>query len=458
MLRTPGEFHAGIHMVKGDLMRHTKVLTAAIAVVLGAIGITGCSSSGSTASGKATGAGTGKVTLNYWAWAPGSAQEVADFNKTHTDIHVNYTNAGGGPQSSAKLLTAVRAGNAPDLSLVENTSLPRMVVAGAPLDITKYVADVKNNFSQGSWSQTTFSGQTFGIPQDVGPMALLYRKDVFQKYGLSAPKTWQDWRNDAATIKAKNPNLTMASLSTDGWGWYAAVAAQAGDNWWTVNKDGSWNVNIDGKGSRDVMDFFEGMYKDHLIAADPILSPTYNQELNDGTMLSWPSAVWAPGVIEGVAPSTNGKWALAPLPRWNANDPTVSFQGGSSVIVVKTSKYPEQAAEFAKWLNASATGAKLILNVQNGYPAALSGQQAAAQQKPPALMPQQTDYYSIVQDIDKHTSAVTWGPDTDIAASAFTDAMNAAVQNHTSWAAALTATQKAVVADMKQQGFKVTEG
>jgi len=437
-------------MVEGDSMRHAKVLTAAIAVVFTAAGLTGCSSSGSAA--------TGKVTLNYWAWAPGSAQEVAEFNKTHPKIQVKLTNAGGGDQSSAKLLTAIRAGNAPDLSLVENTSLPRMVVAGAPLDITKYVKDVKKNFSPGSWAQTTFSGQTFGIPQDVGPMALLYRKDVFDKYGLTAPKTWQDWSNDAAVIKAKAPTLTMASLSTDGWGWYAAVAAQAGDNWWTVKKNGSWNVNIDGKGSRDVMNFFQGMYDNHLIAADPILSPTYNQQINDGTMLSWPSAVWAPGVIEGIAPSTNGKWELAPLPRWNADDPTVSYQGGSSVIVAKTSKYPAQAAEFAKWLDASETGAKLILNVQNGYPAALSGQQAATQQKPPALMPQQTDYYTTVQEISKHTRAVTWGPDTDIAASAFTDAMNAAVQNHTSWAAALTATQKAVVADMKKQGFKVTEG
>lgn len=437
-------------------MRNARVLTAAIAMLLTAAGVTACSSSGGSAA--TTASATGKVTLNYWAWAPGSDKEVAEFNKTHSDIQVNLTDAGGGDQSAAKLLTAIRAGNAPDLSLVENTSLPRMVVAGAPLDITQYVQDVKTNFSDGSWSQTTFSGRTFGIPQDVGPMALLYRKDVFDKFGLAAPKTWQDWRDAAATIKQKDPSLTMASLSTDGWGWYAAVAAQAGDNWWTVNKDGSWVVNIDGKGSRDVMTFFQGMYDDHLIAADPLLTPTYNKEVNDGTILSWPSAVWAPGVIEGVAPSTAGKWELAPLPRWNADDPTVSFQGGSSVIFVKTSKHPAQAAEFAKWLDASETGAKLILNVQNGYPAALSGQAAATQQKPPALMPQQTDYYSVVQEISKHTKAVTWGPDTDVAASAFTDAMNAAVANHTSWADALTATQKAVVADMQKQGFKVTEG
>lgn len=428
-----------------------KIMTAVAAAAATALLASACSDAGtSTSSG-------GKVTVQYWAWAPGSAQEVKEFNRTHPDIKVVHTDAGGGEQSSAKLLAAMRAGNAPDLALVENTSLPRMIVAGAPLDITDYVSDVKKNYSRGSWAQTTFSGRTYGLPQDIGPMALLYRKDVFDKYGIKAPVTWEDYRKAAARIKARNPKLTMASLSTDGWGWYAAVAAQAGDDWWSVDGD-KWTVNIDGANSRKVMDFFQGMFKDGLIAADPILTPTYNQKLNNGTMLSWPSAAWAPGVIYGVAPKTAGKWALAPLPRWNANDPTVSFQGGSSVIVTSKSKHPKEAAEFAKWLNASDKGAKMILNVQNGYPAALSGQKAATAQKPPALMPQQTDYYDVVAEIAKHTRPVTWGPNTDVAATAFTDAMNAAVHNGTSWADVLTVTQKAVVKDLKKQGFKVSEG
>ncbi|MDH6565396.1 multiple sugar transport system substrate-binding protein [Streptomyces sp. SAI-208] len=428
-----------------------RIVAAAAATVATALFASACSDAGtSTSSG-------GKVTLQYWAWAPGSAQEVKEFNRTHPDIKVVHTDAGGGEQSSAKLLAAIRAGNAPDLALVENTSLPRMIVAGAPLDITDYVSDVRKNYSAGSWAQTTFGGQTYGLPQDVGPMALLYRKDVFDKYGIKAPVTWEDYRKAAARIKARNPKLTMASLSTDGWGWYAAVAAQAGDDWWSVDGD-KWTVNIDGANSRKVMDFFQGMFKDGLITADPILTPTYNQQLNNGTMLSWPSAAWAPGVIYGVAPKTAGKWALAPLPRWNADDPTVSFQGGSSVIVTSKSKHPKEAAEFAKWLNAGDQGAKMILNVQNGYPAALSGQKAATAQKPPALMPQQSDYYSVVAEIAKHTRPVTWGPNTDVAATAFTDAMNAAVHNGTSWADVLTVTQKAVVKDLKKQGFKVSEG
>ncbi|MFI6423792.1 ABC transporter substrate-binding protein [Promicromonospora sp. NPDC050880] len=430
-------------------MRTPRNTAAALALGLAAIAITGCSASGDD---------TGEpVTLEYWAWAPGSQEEVDAFNASHPDIQVKHVDAGGGETSSAKLITALRAGNAPDLALVENTSLPRMIVSGVPLDITDYVADVQDNFAPGSWEQTTFDGHAFAIPQDIGPMALLYRQDVFDKFGIEPPVTWQDYRDAAATIKEQDPNLTMASLSTDGWGWYAPVAAQAGDDWWSVEGE-TWTVDIDGDKSREVMDFFQGMYDDGLIAADPILTPTYNKQLNDGTMLTWPSAVWAPGVIEGVAPSTAGKWALAPLPRWDADDPTVSFQGGSSVVVTSSSEHPEEAAEFAKWLNASEEGAEMILNVQNGYPAALSGQEIATEQDPPALMPQQADYYEIVAEIAKNTKPVTWGPNTDVAAAAFTDAMNAAVQNGTPWADALNATQEAVVADMKEQGFTVKEG
>ena len=45
-------------------------------------------------------------------------------------------------------------------------------------------------------------------------------------------------------------------------------------------------------------------------------TPQWNKQLNDGTLLAWPSAVWGPAVLEGIAPDTKGKWAMAPLPQW----------------------------------------------------------------------------------------------------------------------------------------------
>ena len=429
-------------------MRKSRIAAASMALVLGAT-LAACSSTG--------GSGDEPVTIQFWAWAPGMDVAVQKFNETHDNIKVTYTDAGGGTDSSAKLITSVRAGNAPDAALIENTSLPRMIISGVAEDMTQYVGDIQDSFAEGTWQQTTFDGKVYGVPQDVGPMAFVYRDDIFAANGLAAPVTWDDFRSAAETIKASDPNATIASFSTDAWGWYAAVAAGLGEDWWSV-KDNVWTVNIDGEQSKKLLDFFNQMYNDGLIAADPILSPSYNAKLNDGTMLSWPSAVWAPGVIYGVAPDTAGKWALSPLPQFDAGISTVSYQGGSGVSMISGTEHPEETAEFIKWLNASPEGVDLLLNESNLYPAATLGQQEATKQAPPKLMPQQTDYYEVVAKISSDTRAATWGPNTDVAQSAFTDAMNLAVQNGTPWRDVLTATQKAVFDDMKNQGFEVKEG
>jgi multiple sugar transport system substrate-binding protein len=107
-------------------------------------------------------------------------------------------------------------------------------------------------------------------------------------------------------------------------------------------------------------------------------------------------------------------------------------------------------------MNASDTGAKLLLNVANAYPATIFGQKEAKSSKPPALMPQQTDYYDVAAKISADTIPVTWGPDFNFAQSTFTDALNKAIANGTPWRDAFITTQNAVVKDMKKAGYKVT--
>ncbi|HLX57861.1 MAG TPA: sugar ABC transporter substrate-binding protein, partial [Ktedonobacteraceae bacterium] len=51
---------------------------------------------GGTSSGSSATA-TGPVTLTYWAWIPNMDKQVALFNQTHPNIHVNLVNVGAGP-------------------------------------------------------------------------------------------------------------------------------------------------------------------------------------------------------------------------------------------------------------------------------------------------------------------------------------------------------------------------
>src|SRR5690606_4927885 len=93
-----------------------------------------------------------------------------------------------------------------------------------------------------------------------------------------------------------------------------------------------------------------------------------------------------------------------------------------------------------------------------GYPASLAGQELTLNSEPPALMANQDDYWAIAAEIASNTIPdISWGPNVNVADSAFQDAMSAAITNGTSLAEALTETERVVVEDMKSSGFNVVE-
>jgi multiple sugar transport system substrate-binding protein len=197
-------------------MKKSKIATAVAAFAVSAVVLSGCSAGGSD----------GTVTLDFWSWAPNTQELVDVWNEENPNIQVTYTDAGGGKDSSAKLLTASRAGNAPDIAAVEYPTLPSLIVADVPLEITDYVSDVTDNYAEGTLALTTFDGHVMALPQDVGPMALVYRSDLLAEWGIPVPTTWAEFRTAAAAVREANPDAYIASLPADQWAFYAGVASR----------------------------------------------------------------------------------------------------------------------------------------------------------------------------------------------------------------------------------------
>src|SRR3954451_3375980 len=140
----------------------SRVFAATSALVAAGALLAGCS--GGSSSGSDDEAADGPVTLEYWAWGTAQDPMVDAWNKAHPDIQVKHTDAGGGSDSSAKLLTATRAHNAPDVSVVEYQTLPAMIVGDVAADITPYVDDdLKSKFTDATWGLTTFNDAIYGI-------------------------------------------------------------------------------------------------------------------------------------------------------------------------------------------------------------------------------------------------------------------------------------------------------
>jgi len=422
--------------------------TTAVLAGLGAAAmvLAGCSGSGDAASG-------GKVTLTYWAWAPNMAKVVDVWNKANPDIQVTYTEAAGASDLPPKLLSAERAGNGPDVAQAEFQKLPSLVVGNVVRDITKDVEGYKAEFTDATWGLTTLNGAVYGVPQDVGPMMMFYRPDLFAQYGIEVPTTWAEYEAAAAKVHAADPTVFLGTLPQDG-GTFTGLVQQAGGNWWTADGD-KWKVGIDSGASTDVADYWQKLGATGALYTQPFLTPEWNKLVSDGKLLTWSAGVWAPGVIESVAADTAGKWAAAPLPQWTPGDTKVGFMGGSAVFITKSSKHPVEAAKFLEWLNGSKEGSGYLASISNIYPASIAGQEGLSSAPVPTLLSAQTDFYSIAAKVSSDTADVTWGPNVQTAFDAFSDQLQAAQASGGSFGDALAKVQGITVSDLEKNGFTV---
>ncbi|WP_214107732.1 ABC transporter substrate-binding protein [Acrocarpospora catenulata] len=436
----------------------TRLAVAALAVTLAA----GCGGSTTPETPAASGApsseqpAAGPVTLTYWTWAPNMDKIAEVWNQAHPDIKVTVSKQAGGDDAAAKFLTAAKAGNAPDLVQAEYQHLPSFVAAEAVADLAAETAAVKAEYSPGLWGLVTLGTESvYAIPQDSGPMMLYYRKDLFEKYGISVPTTWEEYAEAARKVHKANPKVYLGSFSSKDPGWFAGLAQQAGAQWWSIAGD-AWKVGINDAATTKVADFWGGLVNEGVIDDQPYFTPEWNKALNDGTQLSWPSAVWGPGVLESNAPKGKGKWAIAPLPQWNAGESFSGFWGGSSTAVSANSKNKAAAVAFATWLNSDPAALDLLVKEAFVYPAATKGQ--AALGDPPAYFAEsQPDFWQQASAIGATARGFTFGPNVGVTYNAYKDGFDKAIQNKSAFGAAVQSMQDATVSDMQKSGFTLAQ-
>ncbi|GAB3805880.1 hypothetical protein GCM10027605_32800 [Micromonospora zhanjiangensis] len=218
----------------------------------------------------------------------------------------------------------------------------------------------------------------------------------------------------------------------------------------------AWTVAIDDPTTRKVADYWGGLVQEGVVDNKPMYTPEWNAALNDGTQVGWLSAVWAPGVLADNAASTKGRWKVAALPQWDPAKPATGNWGGSATSVTSQSKHRKQAAEFAAWLNTDPASVKALAATANVYPASLDAT-ATALTAPPAFFAGQADFYAIAEASAKATNPFTYGPNVNVAYSAYSDAFGKAAQakRAAAFTEALSTMQRTTVDDMKNTGFKL---
>jgi multiple sugar transport system substrate-binding protein len=423
-----------------------RAIALAAVLAAGVASLTGCSGS--------TQASAGPVTINYWDWTPGMEKVVDVWNKDHPDIQVKFTKVVGA-DAPTKFLTAIKAGSgAPDIMQTEIQSVASFVANDALADISKYVGpDLKSQFPEALWNQVTLkSGALYTVPQNTGLMVFYYRTDVFKKYGLAVPKTWQEYADTARKLHAADPTAYLGNFSAPDAGWFTGLAQQAGGSWWSTN-GGSWTSQIDDSATKKVANFWGGLVQEGVIDNKPNFTPEWNSRMASGALAGWVGAAWAPAILTGSAPDAAGKWAVAPLPQWDTASPATGTWGGAGLGVSSQSKHPEQAAKFVEWVNASKAGLTELIKDTGGLFPSSTTYAGDVLTAPPAYFSNQPDFWKVISGQVSTLQNFTYGPNTNVAYSAYSDAFGKAAEAKQASAFVSAGVQKTTQNDLEQSGF-----
>jgi multiple sugar transport system substrate-binding protein len=350
-------------MRKTTTRRSAWVAAGAAVAIASLAACSGGTSDGSSTSSSGGGGGSTSCTntikntdatqVTVWAWYPAFEQVVDLFNDTHDDVQICWTNAGQGADEYTKFSTSIEASSgAPDVIMLESEVLSTFTIRDALVDLAPYgAADLESDYTAGAWSDVTNGDAVYAIPVDGGPMGMLYRKDIFDQYGVPVPTTWDEFATAAQQLKDAGYTGYITNYPTNGNALNYALFAQAG--WTPFEYDAASptdiGIDVNSDDAKGVLSYWDDLITKGLVSTDDAFTADYNTSLVDGTYAVYLAAAWGPGYLQGLSDAdSDAVWQAAPLPQWDAADPVQVNWGGSTFAVTSQAKDPEAAATVAK--------------------------------------------------------------------------------------------------------------
>ncbi|MFG3722542.1 ABC transporter substrate-binding protein [Streptomyces massasporeus] len=397
--------------------------------------------------------------LTFWTWVPDIQQEVALFERKYPAIKVDVVNAGQGVAHYTKLRTALKAGTgAPDMAQIEYQAIPTFTITDSLLNLSPYGATaLKDRFVDWTWGQVSGpGGEVWAIPQDTGPMGMLYRKDIFDQHGIDVPTTWDEFAAAARKLHKADPDVYLTNLAANEHAAWHGLLWQAGAKPYAVSGKSDLTIGVDDALSKKLARYWGGLAKEGVISTDPDFTDGWYAGFNKGKYATWLTAAWGPAFLSGSAKPTAGKWRAAPLPQWDAAEPVSGNWGGSTTAVIRSTKNPIAAAQFAQFLNSDPASAKMFATKQFFFPATknLLADESFTGDTPAFYGGQKVN--QVFADIsDTVPATFQWPPFLDQAAKDWTETVGKSLADRADTVAALGTWQTRLTTYAKNQGFTV---
>jgi arabinosaccharide transport system substrate-binding protein len=199
--------------------------------------------------------------------------------------------------------------------------------------------------------------EIYGIPEDIHPVVIAYRKDLFDEAGidLAAAKSWREFqamglafqRYAAARGYGERRTMGLSSSAADE---IVEMLLQRHVN--LIDEKNRLHFT-DAKTLETVM-FYAGLISgDRAIGGDAAPGVSWTEQLARGTLCGVMAPDWKVDEIRRYEPALAGKIALMPLPRFDAGDAPTSTFGGTMMGISRASRDPAAAWALLEHLTLS---------------------------------------------------------------------------------------------------------
>jgi sn-glycerol 3-phosphate transport system substrate-binding protein len=319
-----------------------------------------------------------ELTMYYPVAVGGPLTEIVDglveeFEANHPDIQVEAIYAGNYDDTRVRALSALEAGDPPQISVMFSIDLYEMIEQDAILAFDEVIEtederEWLDSFYPALMENGTLDGKTYGIPFQRSTIVFYWNKDAFAEAGLdpdTPPETWDEMieMGQAVTKRDEDGSVERYGVMIPSTGYpywmFQALSFQNGHR--LMSEDGT-EVYFDDPKAVEALDYWVSLSREHeVMPGDTIEWGTLRQSFLEGaSAMMWHST----GNLRAVRDNADFDFGVAMLPK---KEQRGSPTGGGNFYIFKDTTEAEQEAAltFIKWMTSPERAAEW--SIKTGY-------------------------------------------------------------------------------------------
>ena len=298
---------------------------------------------------------------------------TAQYVSQTPDVNIDAVYAGSYQDTITKVLTAVKGGNAPQLSVILAVDMFTLIEEDAIIPFEDLISTEEekawlNSFYPAFMENSTTGGKTYGIPFQRSTPVLYWNKEAFAEAGLdpdTPPATWDEMVEFGKKLTKRDAsgNVTQWGLRipTSGFPYWLFQGLTTQNDVFLMNDDGN-ETYFDDPRVIEALQFLVDLSAKHKIMAPGIVEwgTTPKAFFERETAMMWTTT----GNLTNVRDNAPFEFGVVMLP---ANKRRGAPTGGGNFYIFQDSTEEQQKAslEFIKWITAPEQAA--VWTIATGY-------------------------------------------------------------------------------------------